>query len=280
MKEVFRNLEIIPISKILLHEGIVNDWIAKLSNIIDHDGFLKNPIIVTQHNDQYIALDGMHRICALRQLGCRDILVYRINYMDDSIKLFGWDAMILDQFPLEKLLKSFAHKENLVYREHTNYEEATKNIISRQSCFALVDQEDKIIELVMEDDKKNLEIIIRILKDFELEIDQRKLKTIYIADEQSKSFFKEHENAHFLVRRPYFTKEEIIERTIEGKLFPRKSTRHVFPLRPLRVDIDLILLKEDMDINLKNQLLQSRLNWCLENSMVRYYPESVLVFSD
>jgi hypothetical protein len=65
MKEVF--------SKIFLHEGVVADWTQKLSTNIDHDGIGKNPIIVTQYQGRYIALDGMHRVTALRALGCRDI---------------------------------------------------------------------------------------------------------------------------------------------------------------------------------------------------------------
>lgn len=48
LKEVFRRLRIVPISSILLHEGVVPDWSARLSTHIDHDGIVKNPIIVTR----------------------------------------------------------------------------------------------------------------------------------------------------------------------------------------------------------------------------------------
>ncbi len=48
----------------------------------------------------------------------------------------------------------------------------------------------------------------------------------------------------------------------------------------MRIDIDFTLLREDIDLEIKNRLLQARLNWCLENNMVRYYPESVLVLDD
>ena len=76
MKEVLDKIKIIPISEILLHEGVVAEWTEKLKLNIDHDGIVKNPIIVTRHQGHYIALDGMHRLTALKALGCRDIVVY------------------------------------------------------------------------------------------------------------------------------------------------------------------------------------------------------------
>jgi hypothetical protein len=111
-------------------------------------------------------------------------------------------------------------------------------------------------------------------------LDRRSLRVVYIADEQSAKTFRQHENAFALFKRPFFTKEEVVKRTIEGQILPRKSTRHLFPLRPLRIDIDFTLLREEIDLQIKNKLLQARLNWCLENNMVRYYPESVLVLDD
>ena len=60
---------------------------------------VKNPIIVTQYQGRYIALDGMHRVTALKALGCRDIVVYEVDYDDPSIGLFGWDALVLDPLP-------------------------------------------------------------------------------------------------------------------------------------------------------------------------------------
>jgi hypothetical protein len=132
----------------------------------------------------------------------------------------------------------------------------------------------------MRETRRNLDILIRALKDFEADLDRRNLRIIYVADDQAQKTFEQHAQAFTLFKRPFFTKEEVVRRTIEGKILPRKSTRHLFPLRPLRIDFDLILLKENIDLATKNRLLHARLTWCLEKNMVRYYPESVLVLSD
>jgi len=280
MKEIFDKIKIIPISKILLHEGVVADWTQKLSLHIDHDGKVKNPIIVTQYQGRYIALDGMHRVTALRALGCRDIVVYEVDYDDPSIGLFGWDALILDRCPIDEILQGFASRENLELARHRDYAEAVKNIQRHRSCFGILTREEQVFELRIQEEGHHLDTLIRALKDFEDDLDRRDLRIVYIADEQSAKTFRQHENAFGLFKRPFFTKEEVVKRTIEGKILPRKSTRHLFPLRPLRIDIDFTLLREDIDLEIKNRLLQARLNWCLENNMVRYYPESVLVLDD
>lgn len=280
MKEVLDKIKIIPISEILLHEGVVSEWTEKLSTNIDHDGIMKNPIIVTRYQGHYIALDGMHRVTALKALGCRDIVVYEVDYDDPSIGLFGWDALILDPCPVSRFLETFAQQENLILAVHDDYPGAVDNIRSHRSCFAILTREHEVYEVKMREDRYSLDLLIRALKDFEADLDRRNLRIIYVADDQSERTFQQHRSAFNLFKRPFFTKEEVVRRTIEGKILPRKSTRHLFPLRPLRIDIDFILLKEDIDLATKNQLLQSRITWCLENNMVRYYPESVLVLSD
>jgi hypothetical protein len=280
MKEVLDKIKIIPISEILLHEGVVAEWTEKLSTNIDHDGIVKNPIIVTRYEGHYIALDGMHRLTALKALGCRDIVVYEVDYDDPSIGLFGWDALILDACPVHSFLGSFAQQENLFLASHNDYPAAVENIRSHRSCFAILTREQEVHEMKMREEHFDLDLLIRALKDFEADLDRRNLRIIYVADDQSERTFQQHRSAFSLFKRPFFTKEEVVRRTIEGKILPRKSTRHLFPLRPLRIDIDFILLKEDIDLATKNRLLQSRITWCLENNMVRYYPESVLVLSD
>ena len=134
MKEVFAKIKIIPIAKILLHEGVVADWTQRLSTHINHDGVVKNPIIVTLYQGRYIALDGMHRVTALKALGCRDIVVYEVDYDDPSIGLFGWDALILDRCPIGELLQNFASREGLELARHRDYAETVKNATAPASA--------------------------------------------------------------------------------------------------------------------------------------------------
>ena len=227
----------------------------------------------------------MHRISALKALGCRDILVFEVDYFDPSIVLHGWDALILDPFPVREVLEPCALRAGgrLLSREPSApgaFREAAANVCRHLSCLGLLGRGGEVHEVRLGDEPSDLEVLIGLLQDFEGELDRRRVRVIYVADEQSLSTFAEHPAAGYLLKRPFFTKEEVVRRSVEGRVLPRKSTRHLFPMRPLRVDIDFILLREEIDLAIKNRLLQARLNWLLEHNMVRYYPESVLVLSD
>jgi len=217
-------------------------------------------------------------VSALKVLGCRDIVVYEVEYDDPSIGLFGWDALVLDPCAVSDIVMEFASKEKLVLRRHKDFAGACSNVRSHHSCFSLLVRSNEVFEVSLREG--GLDELILCLKKFEAELDRRKIRLVYVADDQAEKTFQQHGNAWALFKRPFFTKEEVMHRTLQGKPLPRKSTRHLFPLRPLRIDIDFILLKEDIDIGIKNKLLQARLDWCLENNMVRYYPESVLILSD
>ena len=83
-----------------------------------------------------------------------------------------------------------------------------------------------------------------------------------------------------VVLEPPHRKEDILEKTLKGKILPPKSTRHLISGRPLRVDLPLSVLNGPDDLEAKNRLLQEHLKWCYENNRVRFYPESVYVFAD
>ncbi len=80
--------------------------------------------------------------------------------------------------------------------------------------------------------------------------------------------------------RPKFTKEEVVERTLSGKIFPRKTTRHIIPHRPLKVRVKLSLLSEDIDLDTKNKLLQAELRRLNDHGRIRFYPDSIFLFNE
>jgi hypothetical protein len=226
MKEIFSKIKIIPIKDILLHEGVVAEWIQKLSAHIDYDGIVKNPIIVTRYQGRYIALDGMHRVSALKALGCRDIVVYEVDYDDPSISLFGWDGLILDPCPLPDSLSEFADREGLELSRHADFPRAQASIRKHGSCFCLLTRDNEVFELCLAEKSRGLDPLIRALKSFEADLDKRKQRVIYVADDHSEKTFRQHENAWALFKRPFFTKEEVVQRTFQGKTPAHRHRLH------------------------------------------------------
>lgn len=83
-----------------------------------------------------------------------------------------------------------------------------------------------------------------------------------------------------IVLEPPWTKEEVLKRAMTKTLLPPKSTKHLIGSRPLRVDLDLSLLKEPIDLKTKNRRLQEHLQSYCDSHRLRFYPESVYIFAD
>jgi hypothetical protein len=67
------------------HEEIRPDYLEELKNEIVSDGILKMPIAVDKNN--YIILDGHHRLHALKKIGCKRIPAILFDYQSPEIEV-------------------------------------------------------------------------------------------------------------------------------------------------------------------------------------------------
>ncbi len=302
MLEVFQRLSVVSLDDVYVHEGVVDRWVERIADFVQHDGIMKNPIIVAEAEaaggHKYVVLDGMHRVQALRVLGAPDILVYISPYWSEDVRLESWDALLLDAPPIEAMCAAVADEPIEVLDDATAIDvprqgsqtaeswahaeaEARARVYGRELAMALVVRGGRRIGLRVRPDAREpaIEVIVRALRKVEDALDARSVRAVYTPSSRSRSdFAAQPSEALFL--RPRFSKQEVLERTLSGRLFPRKSTRFLVPERPLRVDFHLTVLKAALDLPTKNQLLRDHLQWCWQNNMVRYYPEPVYVFGD
>ncbi len=284
MQDIINKIKIIPLNKVLIHENVVLKWAENIATYIQESGIQKNPIVVHKTNNKYIVLDGMHRVQAFKLLQCKDIMVYEVDYFSNTIELKGWDAVVFTKEKTLHLLKLAFSREYVIKREKPNTN-LRKMIDARQILFGVRDKKGEWYSITLKKDlyklsqKEYIDVIVKSIEKFESLLDIKKMKLLYLPDTNSDNDFKTV-TANILIYRPIFKKEDIIYRTLHGKIFPRKSTRHIIPGRPLRVDINLTILKEDIGLRIKNKLLKSHLMWCFENNKVRFYPEPVYIFSD
>lgn len=167
MDEICKQIQIVPLQKCLIHEGTIPKLVEQIASHLETDGIMKNPIVVTEHQNHLVILDGMHRFAALQKLKVRDVLVFVVDYQSGGV-----------------ILEAPHHKA------------------------------------------------------------------------------------------------DVLQRAVSQNLLPPKSTKHVITRRPLRLDVDLTLLKADLDLAEKNRRLQEHIQKCQADNRVRFYPESVLLFSD
>ncbi|MCO4763072.1 MAG: ParB N-terminal domain-containing protein [Myxococcales bacterium] len=286
MREIFERLKVVPMADVLVHEGVVDRQVARISDYVQHDGVMKNPIVVAEVEDEtnqgghYIVLDGMHRVQAMSQLGCRDILVFVAEYWSTSIRLKSWDALLLDPVDPKALITELFSKDEVRVGKVRTEEQARERIYGRDLAMAFTTRGGETMGVrVLGDEGSTLSRIVHVLTRIEEKFDELGTRVVYAPSSKSGTDLAA-QDASVLFLRPLFSKQEVLQRTLAGKLFPRKSTRFLVPERPLRVDFHLTVLQADLDLAIKNQLLDGHLRWCWENNKVRYYPEPVFVFGD
>jgi hypothetical protein len=284
VEEILKKIKIVALNKILVHERVMSRAVHNLCKFLEEAGIQKNPIVVHKVKNRYIVLDGMHRVEAFRSMWYRDIMVYEVDYFNEEIKLAGWDGVIFGKMNYGEMLQELFTRTWAVRKEgrRVNLQKLVKD---KKVLFGLRDRSGQYAVTLKKQRPENLphnqylDAAVSAVQRIENYLDIKNRKIQYVPETASDPSFQTL-RADALLYRPVYTKADIIHRTLTGKVFPRKSTRHIIPSRPLRVDINLIILKEKMDLKAKNKLLQSHLLWCFQEGRVRYYPEPVYIFAD
>ncbi|MBI4239027.1 MAG: hypothetical protein HY696_11530 [Deltaproteobacteria bacterium] len=275
-------IRIVPMPQCVAHEGVVRRWVeAIMTNLLD-EGVMKNPIIVSRlqgRTPRWIVVDGMHRFAALRALEIRDILTYEIDYHDPKIGLAGWDTLLLRPVQARRVVENvFGKDRSFVVTRVDNADAARRAVVARDAILAVGDRSSRFY-LLGARRRATVETCVQACARMDAALDADGFRPLYVPDVLSLRDFHRMDCGG-LVMRPLYTKAEVIERTVAGKIFPRKSTRHLIPGRPLRVDVALAWLRGQVSLAAKNRLLREHLRWCYEADRIRYYPESVFVFAD
>lgn len=286
VESIIKRIIAVPLNKVLIHEGTIEKITKRIAKSIKKDGIQKNPIIVTEKDTYYIVLDGMHRVSAMEYLEIKDILAYLINYddyisneEDKLVKVEGWDALILQSFSAEQFIQSCFGLEEVNIIETNEPEKARDSVVNRKCYFAIQVKGDKtyIVNKKREEKKLQLENVIDILHECENALDKAEINRLYVCDAHSGDRFKNSDEYSALIIRPKFSPEEIVKATLERKLFPKKSTRHIINNRPLYANIDLDLLMKNINLKEKNREIQNELQKRLREHQVRVYEESICI---
>ena len=91
MIPALRDLRLVDLDCLILHEAHDEDRLARLRGRIEAEGEQRNPVIVSPHEDRYLVLDGAHRVRALGELGCRFVLV---QVVEPPEKAEGWGHLL------------------------------------------------------------------------------------------------------------------------------------------------------------------------------------------
>jgi L-serine kinase (ATP) / ParB family transcriptional regulator, heme-responsive regulator len=86
-----KDLLLVDLGCLLLHEAHDEDRLDRLRGRIEAEREQRNPIVVSPHEDRYLVLDGAHRVRALGELGSRFALV---QVVEPPEKAEGWGHLL------------------------------------------------------------------------------------------------------------------------------------------------------------------------------------------
>lgn len=248
-------VSIANVDDLKLHEETIDPYLEELSKSIEDNGEVYDPVIVDK--DTGVVLDGMHRVSAMRNLDYEKIPVCYVDYRDPKVKLGSWCRIFEDveMKKLKNICEGLGFEFDDCQRESISKilenRKAQLILVSKDECYSLFGVSDSIKEIF----EKAIEVE-DILRDEDIELRY----------EPEKDILQKIDEDEVALLIPPASKDEVIEISLSDSVFGHKTTRHVIPARPMRINIPLGLLKEDI------QTVEEELTEELEKREVEHLP--------
>jgi len=234
------------VEKLHIHEEVIPNILRKLTEEIRADGYLRHPVIVDLKT--LVVLDGMHRLAAIKNLGCRFIPVCLVDYGNPHILIGCWCRIVNHALDFEKLVEAvkeigFTVEEcqRETARKLVSERKAAISIVSRSKCFAVYGPQE-------------IKEIYDAIKQIELKLRSVGYSIGY--DTESDALDKVSSGkvlSMFMV--PNVSKNDVVTVALRGEVFAHKTTRHVVPVRPLFVNVPLEWLCGKLSLKKANEKL-------------------------
>jgi len=252
------------VEKLHIHEEVIPDILHKLTEEIRADGYVKHPVIVDSKT--LVVLDGMHRLAAIENLGCRFIPVCLVDYDNPRILVGCWCRVVNHSSDFEKLVGAvreigFTVEEcqRETARKLVSERKAAISIISRSKCFAVYGPQE-------------IKEIYDAIKQIELKLKSAGYSIGYDTDSDALDKVSSGKAlSMFMV--PSVSKRDVVTVALRGEVFAHKTTRHVVPVRPLFVNVPLEWLYGRLSLKEANEALVRYLS---KKEVVRLPPGQVL----
>ena len=269
------HISLVDIDALKPHEEVIDSLVKSLADGMRNRGLVRDPLIVDQ--DKYVILDGMHRHSSLKSLGCRFAPCCLVDYDNPLIKVGSW-------FRLFTVKDAESLAEGLLKENDLNYTEEKIGAVKLNSeCNSIILTKNGTQYTLRDSDPIEL---TRTAVALEKAVVTQGYHVDYLPENVALENLKLG-RINFVIAVPVFTKRQIREFGISGLLLPHKTTRHVMPSRPLRIDIPLDMLRKphisqvQADVELRNLLSTRRVETKPPGSVVdgRRYEEELLVFT-
>jgi hypothetical protein len=294
MKSNSFELAFVHLDDLIFHETCDFNRVCRLADQIKRDGHLKNPVLVANISDaseglidgesdaspsaesgKLLVLDGVDRVSALKLLSFPDVLVQKVDYMDESVELTSWDHLIF-KIEREQLVEKLKKLDLEISPCEWNWRrEALEDL--RTVCYLLFRNQSG---LVLSQRDSSVESRVRNL--FSIVAIYRTSWEIYhpgsVVD--LPSAFNSFENCTAISTFPAFKKEQVLDLVSRGILFPFGVTRFVIPQWVLGLEVSSSVLGANVPLSEKNLFLRELLSYRIKSKKAKFYQESVILFNE
>ncbi len=229
------NVKVVPLGELYIHEEIIPSILDEILRSLHAEKIQKDPVIVDRESN--VVLDGMHRVAALKELGADKILALLVDYSSPSVQVKSWCRSIKD-----------LGREELVSR-----------LKSMGLAFSRGDRRRRIRLFFPEetysfDVEASVEELSHLVKKIEDQLKSCGARIEYDVVEDAVSKLKKGE-VEAVISLPEISKEDVVRVARSGQVFAHKSTRHIIPMRVLRVNFPIEYLMPEHTLEEANETL-------------------------
>ena len=267
-------IAIVETEGLLLHAETIPAALEWMIGALEEDGVQKSPVIVDR--ETLVVLDGMHRVTALRNLGCRFTCVCLVDYMDPRIRADRWCRVVSQPISIGALEERFSGLGLTKLKHGAELGEGARILLMlEEGYYEMLASGNEILPA------------FEAVSSIEAWLRELSLEVTYETERDAEDKHGRGE-VGFVICPPRIEKSHVIETARSGRVFTFKATRHVVPARPMGVDVPLEMLKdtesslEDVNRALSKMLNEKRLKR-FEPGRVwgkRRYEEAVYLFED
>jgi molybdopterin synthase sulfur carrier subunit len=262
-------LRIAPSSRLLLHEECDPERVARLVARLAADGVLRNPpVAAAAEGGAYVVLDGANRVTALQRAGVPDQAIHVVDYDDAAVTLDVWAHLLADDGLAGELAAGPGWERTTVEGVRRGLDDGT------HACAIVTRSETRGLRTgpTLAERIRALAGVVAAYKG--------RVPIYRVLPAALDALARDYGRAAALVQFPRFTKADI--RAIAGldvKL-PTGISRHLVPLRALRVNVPLDLLRAAEPVADKQTRLDEMIRQRLLEHRVRHYPEPTVLFDE
>ena len=241
-------LSLEPVDELHIHEEVIDSALRRLVEEIRADRVVKHPVIVDEKT--MVVLDGMHRVAALKELGCRLIPACLVDYDNPNILVSSWCRGIAGE-DLGRVVRLI---EGLGLEVVSHPLEEAVGMLGGQGVVAMVVSNHGC--LTVHGDVGDVKDVYDEVKRVESALRSGGYRVEYLTEDDALRMARSGRLLASIVP-PKVSKEAVRRVALRGEVFAHKTTRHVIPARPMFLNVPLDWLR--MEYEEANRLLYRNL---------------------